>query len=400
MKVLYLHPSGPFGGAAKSLIEAYCILVDQGVTGAVVTPSGSAAREFENAGLDVRRVLGLSQFDNTRYGFYRGLRWAILLREIFLLPVSVAAIWRLRRGEFDILHLNEVTLLPIGLLAKWRLGIPLVVHVRSLQRPPKSGWRTRLINWLLQKHADAVVAIDRTVAKSLGQQTAPSIIHNGLQHTFAKDSRQVKARFCAGYLGVLAPLKGIYELVEAIRILVVERGYDIDCLIAGENLRNISGVWAWCLRTFGFAGDVRRDLDKFIKRHGLENNITMVGFTRDIARVYPQLDVLCFPSHLNATGRPVFEAAMCGVPSVVCVSDPEPDSLLHGITGIAIPEPDARLLADALESLMNNAELAKTMGTAAKEWANRYFELNRNARLLRSIYRHLCPAKACICETR
>jgi len=389
MNLLYLHPSAAFGGSSKSLIEVFLAL--RGVSGTVVVPAGSASKAFEKAGLNVVVAGGLSQFDNTRYGFYRGLRWLILLREIFFLPSSIAAICRLRRGDFDLLHINEITLLPIGLFAKWHLGIPLVVHVRSLQRATKRGLRTRLTHFLLNRHASAIIAIDHTVANSLGQDLPVTIIHNSLNWSAIDVSQKNHMRFRAGFLGVLIPLKGIFELVEAVRILVKERGYDLECLIAGENARKITGLQAWLFRAIGFARDVRGELGTFIKRHGLQNHIRMLGFIGDVQSLYPQLDILCFPSHLNAAGRPVFEAAFFGVPSIVAIKNPLPDAVIHRVTGLAIPSSDPLCIADALEELISNPELGKAMGENAKKWARDHFDIEENAIRLTEVYRSLMP---------
>lgn len=60
----------------------------------------------------------------------------------------------------------------------------------------------------------------------------------------------------------------------------------------------------------------------------------LLGFVGDVRALYPKLDVLCFPSHLNAAGPSRFEAAFYGVPSVVAIDKPLPDAVLHGITGL------------------------------------------------------------------
>jgi glycosyltransferase involved in cell wall biosynthesis len=343
---------------------------------------------FTGAGLKVRTVRGLSQFDNTGYGYYRRLRWIILLRELFLLPFSVLALWHLRREPFDLIHINEITLLPLGVVAKWLLRVPMVVHVRSLQRKPGSSLRTRWVNALLRRYADAVVAIDYTVAATLEADIRLNIIHNGLEVTSQPVERDPSAEgepVKVGFLGVLIPLKGIFELVEAMRILKT-RGVSIVCLVAGENARQISGLKAWVLRKFGFARDVRTELEALIRREGLEDRVKLLGFVSDVRELYPQLDILCFPSHLDAAGRPVFEAAFYSVPSVVAVTDPVPDALLHEVTGLAVPTPDPLLIADALQRLAEDPEFRRQLGRQAKIWAEGTFAIEANAARMFDLY--------------
>lgn len=388
MKVLYLHAAGAFSGASKSLIELFGSLRAAGVEGVVLTPAGASSIAFAKAGMDVRIVKGLSQFDNTRYSYYRHLRWLILLRELFLLPFSLLALWRLRREHFDLLHVNEITLLPLGILAKHLLGIPMVIHIRSLQRKG-SGWRTQRINRWLRDQVNAVVAIDHTVAATLEQNLPLHIVHNGLNVNTAPVSPQCfnhhKALVSVGFLGTLSPLKGIYELVEAMRILK-DRGVYIECIIAGENVRELTGLRAWLLRKLGFARNVRAELEAMIVQYGLQQYIHLLGFVGDVHTLYPQIDILCFPSHLNAAGRPVFEAAFYGIPSVVAVSNPLPDAVLHGETGLAIPCPEPLLIADALQQLAEDATYRQALGVRACAWANEHFSIERNAALIYAIY--------------
>lgn len=396
LRVLYLHPAAAFGGASKSLIELFGVLRAAGVEGTVLAPRGPASSAFTKAGLDVRTVRGLSQFDNTRYGYYRGVRWLIVLRELFLLPFSFCALLRLRKERFDLLHVNEVTLLPLGILVKSLLRIPMVVHVRSLQRKPGSSWRTRLINGWLRRYADAVAAIDHTVAGTLERGLPLSIVHNGLKIDLGIPARTLRARHepvRVGFLGVLIPLKGVYELVEAVRILK-ERGVHIECLVAGENARELQGIKAWILRKLGFARDVRSELDALIYRYGLQEQIKMLGFVADVRELYPKLDILCFPSHLDAAGRPVFEAAFYSIPSVVAVADPVPDAVVHGVTGLAVLRPEPPLIADALQILAEDADLRLTLGRQARVWADENFSIETNAAMMLGIYQRLLSSSA------
>lgn len=396
LRILYLHPAAAFGGASKSLIELFSCLQASGVDGIVLTPFGAASEAFSRAGMGLRSVRGLSQFDNTSYGHYRKLRWIILLRELFFLPFSLWGLWRLRRESFDLIHVNEITLLPLGVVAKWLLRIPLLVHVRSLQRKEDGSWRTGWINGLLRRYADAVVAIDHTVAATLAEGLSVRVVHNGLKvdrniaiSRLKDDQEPVRV----GFLGVLIPLKGIFELVEAM-CLLKQRGVPVECVIAGENARQLSGVKAWVLGKFGFARDVKAELEALIQREGLERHVKLLGFVSDARELYPQLDILCFPSHLNAAGRPVFEAAFYSVPSVVAVTDPMPDGLLHEVTGLAVPTPDPVLIADALQRLVEDSDFRRELGCQAKLWAEQTFSIESNAARILELYREIQSTQA------
>ncbi len=333
-------------------------------------------------------VPGLSQFDNTLYGHYRGVRWLILMRELFFLPLSILALWRLRKQPYDLIHANEITLLPLAILAKVIVRCPLVVHVRSVQSAPTKNLRSRLINVLLARYADAVVAIDRTVALTLDQKLNVRIVHNSisLAPSTAQEAELPRNRSLrVGIFGVLIPAKGVRELVEAVWI-VRQQGVDLECWIAGENARSVSGLKAWLLELFGFAHDVRSELEALVAQHGLKQQVKFLGLVKDIRSLYKQIDVLCFPSHLNAAGRPVFEAALFGVPSIVAIRDPLPDAILHEETGLAISEPQPELIADAILRLARDESFRVRLGEQAKIWATGTFSLEQSANAMQAVY--------------
>ena len=131
-----------------------------------------------------------------------------------------------------------------------------------------------------------------------------------------------------------------------------------------------------------------------IKRHGLRQHVELLGFVADVRTLYPQLDILCFPSHLNAAGRPVFEAAFYGIPSVVAVRDPVADAVIHEVTGLAIAEPQPPLIADALQRLVEDPELRGRLGAQARVWAEQTFTIESNAACMAELYQAIVSKAA------
>ena len=101
------------------------------------------------------------------------------------------------------------------------------------------------------------------------------------------------------------------------------------------------------------------------------------------------MDVLTFPSHFDACGRPVFEAAFFGRPSIVAVATPKDDTLQNGITGIAIARPDPHLLADAILELAADPKRTREMGRAARALAHANFTPEINSAKLLNLYKRV-----------
>jgi glycosyltransferase involved in cell wall biosynthesis len=395
ISVLYLHPIAAFGGATKSLAELVAALPPGAVLGHVLAPRGAAAESLAAVGLQVMTTRGLAQWDNTRFGHYRGLRWLILLRELALLPSTLVALRRAaRHTRYDLIHCNEVTALLLGILAKRMIGAPLVVHVRSLQRAGHSGWITRWMNGLLARHADAIVAIDQAVQRSLPADLRLDVVHNGMRVPALADpppSAGPPRPFTIGIIGVLHRSKGLYELIEAMRLLR-DQGADIRLVVVGENVRKLTGLRGWLLRKLDFSRDVRAELGQMVHSYGLEGHVEFTGFVRDVPAIYRRIDAVCFPSHLDAPGRPVFEAALYGLPTIVAMRHPTDDVIVHGETGLCIDTPTPDKIASAIATLAQDLPRARAMGARARAMAMARFDSRICAEKMLALYRRVVMA--------
>jgi glycosyltransferase involved in cell wall biosynthesis len=396
IKVLYIHLIGAFGGSSRSLFEAVRAIPEGEVEAYFVTQRGSVKKFFDQIAVDVIQTRGLTQFDNTRYSHYRGVRWLVALREALYLPGTIFSLVQAKRrwGHVDLIHLNEFTGLIPMLLARRLFRAPVVVHVRSLARKDAS-LQTHWVNAVLTDKVDAVVAIDENVKASLPDHLQIDVIHNAFTPTVEMhpdrdlDMRMQSLRktsYKVGFVGNLLRVKGLYDLVDAAK-LVKQSGSDVEFIVIGENARKLQGVSGYLLKKLGLAQDVRADLERLIQEYDLTDSFHLMGSTTDIQRVYKNMDLLCFPSHYDAPGRPIFEAAYSGIPSVVAVQDPKPDTLIDGVTGLAVPPRDPVKLADAIMSLANNRDMSNSYGSAARLMAHQNFDARSNSEKLLSVYR-------------
>lgn len=402
LRVLYIHMVGAFGGASRSLYEVVRALPPGAVEATFLTQGGTVREFFARLGR-VLEARGLTKIDNTHYSYYRGLRWLVLLRELAYLPATLFALRRARSacGELDIVHLNEFTgLLVLWLARRWLKPRACVVHVRSVARVDPRSWRTRWVNRMLRHEADAVVAIDENVRASLPRDLPVHVIHNAFSPTSADgvDDRIAPRlaglrpeSFKVGFVGNLLAVKGIHELIEAARI-TTQRGCDIEFIIIGDDAQSSRGLQAAVLGMLGLRQNMRAEVEAALDRHQLRDRVHMLGFTTDLAAVYRRMDVLCFPSHYDAPGRPIFEAAFFGVPSIVAVREPKSDTLLDGVSGIAIEPRSSEQLAGAILRLAADRQLAQRMGVAAREMTERNFDVQRNAAELLKVYRRVLGA--------
>lgn len=398
LRVLYLHFTGAFGGASRSLSEAVGAFPEGAVTPLFVTQRGSVREAFGKLG-DVVETRGLTQFDHTRYSHYRGLRWLVVLRELAFLPSTVIGLRRARRRwhDVDLIHLNEFSgLIALRIARRW-FDAPAVSHVRSVLNDDRRLLRTRWLHRMFRNDVQAVVAIDENVRASLPPDLAVQVIHNGFSPQSVERDRRLAASLAAlrpgsfkvGFVGNLLRVKGIIELVEAARV-TRDAGLDVEFLIVGDDAKPSRGLKSWLLARLGLQQSVRAEVEALLDRYQLRDRVHLLGFTRDIGTAYTRMDVVAFPSHYDSPGRPVFEAAFYGVPSIVAVREPRPDTVVPEVTGIAIEPGNVEQLAAAITGLARDRSVAERMGEAARQMARSQFDARANAAKLLALYRQVC----------
>lgn len=400
IKVLYLGGVGPFGGASRSLYEAVRALPSDSFEPYFLMPSGTAMDVYRRVAADSIAVGGVSRFDHTRDSHYRGTRWMVVAREVKNIPSTIAGLLKARRRwpDIDLIHVNEITEIIPALLAKRLWRVPLVVHVRALVHNDAKLLRTRALTAMLRK-ADAIVAIDQNVRARLPADLPVEVIHNAFSpEPQEKVDTAYLARLDAlkgdslkvGFVGNFMRSKGLVELIEAARI-VAERGGNVEYFIVGGGLTSGGGIARRVLRMARLDQNVEDTIRDLIARYELGHIVHLLGPTRDIQRVYPHMDVLAFPSQLDAPGRPVFEAAFYGIPSIVATKTPMPDTLEDGQTGLAIARPEPELLAEAILACDRDRARVATMGENAHRLAIRNFRPGPNVAKLAALYRRLLP---------
>lgn len=388
-KVLFIHHCGVFGGASRSLGELIKSIPTAQVDPIIISQQGTAADYFERLGFTVFRVRGLSKFDITELGYYKGLRWLVMLRELYYFPSTLSIIFKIKKLHPDIslIHINDIQNFLLVFITKIILPVPAVIHIRGPLMKRK-GLRYKFLMWTLKNRFEAVIAIDGTVNNSIESSVKSKIIHNGFITKGYIDHHANNKILTIGMVSNLLRFKGVLDFVEAARISK-EANMKARFIVLGGKDEKKGGLINALLTIFRFQHDIEAEVFKRIKQYNLHDYFLIHPFREDISSFYRSISVLCFPSHINAVGRPVFEAGFHRVPSIVAISDPQVDAIIHMETGICIQEKNPQSLASAILHFYNNRSEISRMGENALKLVNENYNIYRNAERALEVYNQL-----------
>lgn len=388
LKVLYIQHCGVFGGSSRSLLEMINAFPKNVIKPYLIIPNGISKTVFKNNNIDTIGIIGITQFDN-----YKGYRWLAIFREFFFLIPTFYVILRAKYKwkNINIVHINDANLLFPVLFAKLLIKKPIVVHVRCLNKANRNSYYSKINNYFFSKYVDIVIPIDKTVERSCNLSNKTYVIHNGFnpQKNIDTNEKEIKRipnrKLTVAMVGNFLKIKGHCELIEAAKIICFDKKMDVNFVLIGDN-PEISALRKFVFMLLGISIDLKEKMKNIVQKYSLNDNVHFLGAIMNINIILPKIDVLCFPSHLNAVGRPVFEAGFYKKPSIIAIENPLEDTIIDRITGICIKEKDVKSLIEAIEYFYYNPKKIKEMGEKAYELSSKNFDVKKNAKEMYEVY--------------
>ena len=178
------------------------------------------------------------------------------------------------------------------------------------------------------------------------------------------------------YVGRLADSKGLFELVEAMRLV---RGAGVAATLA------LVG-----------SGPADAALRERVAALGLQREVTFLGqkFGAEKDAAWRDADLFGFPTHHEGLPYALLESMAARTPALVCPVGAIPDVMQDGVHGVFVPPRNAQALADAIVRLDGDRALLARMGQACRERIERHYTVERLAQDFRRVYRALLAPPA------
>jgi glycosyltransferase involved in cell wall biosynthesis len=175
----------------------------------------------------------------------------------------------------------------------------------------------------------------------------------------------------------VAPVKGLEYFLQAASG-VYERFPSARFLVVGETRALAYGVPVPSSYTHG--------LQAMAMALGLGDRVIFTGVREDVAELMEEVSVVVSPSLDEGLSNSVLEAMAARAPVVATRVGGTPEAVEDGVTGLLVPARDAAALARAIGTLLEDRELARRLGEAARERVTRRFSIEEMVRRTARLY--------------
>lgn len=291
----------------------------------------------------------------------------------------------LRRGKFDLVHCH---LTASNLIAKplaYLVGVPCILNYdqNDIHRKEHKWlmWLDRLAN-LLTHH---IVAVSVSTRDFLLQEEKVSpekitVIYNGVDLECFRPAADAANRLS---------WRRKWDLPE--NCLVVggvgrlrrQKNFSFFLKVAREVLQKLPEVY------FVIAGEgpERAKLQKLAQDLDIASQVRFLGYVRDMAALYPVMDVLLMTSHSEGTPLTVLEAMAMGVPLVAAQVDGMGEVLEDKVDAFLVPPGDVSLFAQRTCRLLQDKPLATKFGQSALAKVHKHYDASAMTLQVEAIYR-------------
>lgn len=365
--------SGPYGGAQRNTFLTVKGLIEDGYDVELICgPGGPLIEEARAAGVPVHVMPDLIRPVDP----VKDCRALFRLYRLF------------RSRRYHIVHTHSVKAGLVGRLAAWCARVPMIIH--TLHGVPfriNGDFKSRFYI-VYERTLGLITRCFVCVGEVLRQEIsawkiAPekklTTIYSGIdfssyvpRHTAFETKQKLGAERAwpiVGCIGRLSEQKAQNYLVEAVALLM-DKFPQIKLLLVGE-------------------GELRSVLEKQIQDLGLSSHVSLLGERDDVADLLNVFDVYAMSSRWEGVGRALTEAMHMGLPVVATSVDGVTELISDEKTGLLVPPQNPRSLAAGIDRLSMDRELAKRLGSSARQRVKELMDGRQMVRAIEELYQRL-----------
>ncbi|NHJ12235.1 MAG: glycosyltransferase family 1 protein [Candidatus Thorarchaeota archaeon] len=287
----------------------------------------------------------------------------------------------------DIIHAHSTYVVFNRVLAKLKtdsaLDIPSIVTIHGLPKPLvlPGGKETTDYDELVSAFPfKLALGVSKTVSQALREYLKPLGLEHlvrteylGVDMSLFKPRPNLEKRWDVAFMGRLEEMKSVDLFPKMLALLKLTHP-DLKMILTGD-------------------GSLKMRLLEDIEHLGVGSLVEYRGVVEaeKIPELINQSRVFLYPSRREPFGLSIVEAMACGVPVVTTDVFGPSEIVRHKWDGYVVPVDDVHALAEAIETLLLDANLRLKLGRNAMNSVKKRFDIRLHAKRLTGIYREVLP---------
>jgi glycosyltransferase involved in cell wall biosynthesis len=305
----------------------------------------------------------------------------------------------LRRERYTIVHTHTPKIELIGQLAARLARVPVVLYTNhGLIFLGRSGLQKSLFKTIarisglfsdriLSQSAEDVATV---VEEKIYRHDKVGFLGNGIDITELRAERFTAEQLRAKKRELRVPEEN--KVVGMVGRYVWEKGYREFFEAAQQISRTHEAV---SFVTVGVPLESERDPVDFslLTQLGIESKVVVLKSRSDMAELYSLMDVVVLPSYREGFPRSLMEASAMSKPVVASDVSGCRQAVIDGYNGYLVPVKDSGAIAENVERLLKDPQLAKRLGANGRALAEERFNVALVIERLRACYEELLKRK-------
>ena len=265
------------------------------------------------------------------------------------------------RENVGLIYCNQMMVKLMGTVAGMVCGTPVIWHCRTLYGKTFRGW---FFNRLARSSSVVrIVAVSEACAENFpSAKEKVQVVYNGadlvsfnpevVQGCVRRIYRIGPDEVVLGFVGRIVEWKGIDILLSAMKRVLARRN-DVVLVVVGGSPK----------RSLNLLDHYRRK----VANGRYSGRVLFTGFRTDVRPYLKDMDVTLVPSVApDPCPRSVIESLALGTPVVGSATGGVPELIRDGYNGLLVKPNDVAGLAETILRVIENSELRRQMGSAAR----------------------------------
>jgi len=253
----------------------------------------------------------------------------------------------------------------LGLPVAWLAGVPVRIATHRAFIDNRPGWYPRLHGLLINSgFASTLIAVSQQVRQMVIEKEGVrpervQVILNGVEIQQAEQPTALVRQKVRQELG----LPPECPLLLTVGRLTEQKGH--SCLI--KAVPSVLAQHPGAVFAFAGEGPLQAELADLSGQLGVSKSVRFLGLRQDVRRLLQAADAFVLPSLWEGMSMALLEAMAEGLAVVASDVEGIGDLVEPGVDGLVVPPRDPAALAAAVIGLLDETELRRSLGQAARQ---------------------------------